>query len=91
MPVGVLGRTSFTIAWKTFCADHLEMASIIRPDRGTEEIVNAILDAFDKSIYRFLDLDDVSQPLPPHIKPEEYCFCAKPWDRAFHALFANTD
>lgn len=91
VPVGALGRTSFTIASDMFGADPLGMASIIAPARGTDDIVDAILDAFSESIYRFLDGDTLSQRLPRHIKPDEYCLCDEPWDRVFHVLFANTD
>jgi hypothetical protein len=91
MPIGVMGRASFTIASDLFSAVHLELTSIIPPIRRVDPTVDAIFDAFSGSIYRFLDRDALSQRLPPHIKPDEYCLCEEPWDRVFHVLFANTD
>jgi hypothetical protein len=90
-PVGAIGRTSITVASDMFGASPLSMESLIDPERGIDETVDAILDAFNGSIYRFLDRHTLAQQLPPHITPDEYCLCDEPWDRVFHALFANTD
>jgi hypothetical protein len=92
VPIGVLGHGSFTIASDNLVTwSCLDLDTIVAPAYGSDELVDAILDAFKDSIYHFVDRDAVSQCLPPHIAPEEYCLGAKPWDRVFHVLFANTD
>lgn len=91
VPVGAIGRTAFTFASGSFGAMPLNLDSIIAPVFGIDEMVDAVLGVFQHSIYRFLDRDELSQRLPPHIRPFEYCYCAEPWDRVFHVLFANTD
>ncbi len=70
---------------------YLGFDSLIAPVRGIDDLVDAILDAFHDSVYRFLDREELAQHLPAHITPDEYCMCAEPWDRVFHVLFANTD
>ncbi|QDV50909.1 hypothetical protein Enr17x_29540 [Gimesia fumaroli] len=90
-PVGAIGTTSIISTLHLFAADPLELDSLIAPVKGNNEMIDAILDAFDDSIYQFLDREALSQPLPPHITPYEYCLCDEPWDRVFHVLFANTD
>lgn len=90
-PVGAIGRTSISLSALMFAHDPLELDSLVRPVRGIDKTIDAILHAFQDSIYQFLDRESLSQPLPPHIKPDEYCLCDEPWDRVFHVLFANTD
>ena len=45
----------------------------------------------DDSPYRLVAREVTDQPLPAGVEIYEYCLCAKPWDRVFHALFADTD
>jgi len=91
LPVGVLGRTIASMGSRSFSFSPLDLDSIIEPVYGADELLNTVLDAFKNSVYQFLDRDAANQPLPPNVTPHEYCLCKEPWDRAFHALFADTD
>lgn len=91
VPVGAIGRTSITVASNMFGADPMGMDSLLVPQRGIDESVDMVLDAFNSSIYRFLGHDALAERLPLDIKADEYCLCDEPWDRVFHVLFANTD
>ncbi|NQT40111.1 MAG: hypothetical protein HQ581_21650 [Planctomycetes bacterium] len=91
LPVGVVGRTSVSIDARISAFTPLDLDSIVEPVYGADDLLNAVLDAFKDTAYQFMDRDAVSQPLPPNVTPDEYCLCSEPWDRAFHALFADTD
>ncbi|MDP6467767.1 MAG: hypothetical protein QF918_08505 [Pirellulaceae bacterium] len=90
-PVGVIGPTSIVDEPNFFTARPLDLNSIITPVKHVSAAVDDVLDVFDESIYRFLNDVELSQRLPPHVAPNEYCLCDEPWDRVFHVLFANTD
>ena len=91
VPVGAIGRGTITISSHSYVSGRMKLDSIQTPERGSEKTIDAILDAFDGSVFHFLDRQAFSEPLPPDIKPSEYCLCDEPWDRVFHVLFANTD
>lgn len=90
-PVGAIGITSIINSSRLFAFDPLELNSLLVPSKGDSGMVDAILDAFEDSIYQILDAETLSQALPAHITPYEYCLCNEPWDRVFHVLFSNTD
>ena len=90
-PVGAIGITSIINSSRLFAIDPLELNALLVPSKGNSGMVDAILDAFGDSIYQILDAETLSQALPAHITPDEYCLCGEPWDRVFHVLFSNTD
>ena len=54
-------------------------------------VMQIVIRAAEEAGFSMLRPEDVGQRLPEGVEPDEYCLCSEPWDRVFHALFANTD
>ncbi len=90
-PVGVVG-CSQRISTRALTSHYpLEIDALISPDQFRSPLEQNVLNAIRSGGYEVLSRDEVSKPLPPGVKPDEYCYSSEPWDRVFHALFANTD
>jgi hypothetical protein len=90
-PVGVTGLSEMIggATWKS--SPHLEIADVVSPDCSKDELLTLVFSAVQQSEYALLTPDEIRQTLPQNVTPYEYCMCREPWDRYFHALFANTD
>jgi hypothetical protein len=90
-PVGVIGTSQMIGGAKWNSAPHLEIVDVVSSDDSAGELLSLVRSAVLQSEYTILTSDEINRPLPPNVAPEEYCLCREPWDRYFHALFANTD
>jgi hypothetical protein len=90
-PVGVFGRSSSQIGPRCWIWGTLEISDVRDGSEAEGELERSLLSAISKTPYQLLSRADVAEPLPAGIHPYEYCFCEEPWDKVFHALFANTD
>lgn len=92
VPYGVLVREQFTVTSSPARAGGAPtLDNILPPRKGMHEEVDALLEAFEGSLFEFLTREELSQPLPPGVVPYEYCLCDEPWNLVFHAMFARTD
>ena len=92
--VGVFGQSIFSEGTRPYYFAHpgLEPDQVCDPNAPPDWISAAAAAAIhDTSPYRLVGREVTNQPLPPGVEIYEYCLCAEPWDRAFHALFADTD
>jgi hypothetical protein len=90
-PVGVVG-CSQRISTRALTSHYpFEIDALISPDQFRSPREQNVLNAIRSGGYEVLSRDEVSKPLPPGVKPDEYCYSSEPWDRVFHALFATTD
>lgn len=90
-PVGVFGRRSRCVAPRLTSYDALDIEDLIDPINPKGELEKRTVDAVRSGGYELLSAEEVGRPLPSGVKPFEYCLCHEPWDKVFHALFANTD
>jgi hypothetical protein len=90
-PVGVIGCIRASYGTEFCCVDHLEIDDLLDPAVATREIENFVVSVISESPFRLMHPDEVRLPLPPGIVPYEYCYGPEPWDKYFHAIFANTD
>jgi hypothetical protein len=90
-PVGVFGRSQRVEERLVCWHDPLELGSLISPEHLGDPLVEAVVNAIRRGGYEVLSPAEASRPLPAGIEPYEYCYSEEPWDRVFHALFANSD
>jgi hypothetical protein len=90
-PVGVVGRSRHFVGTDFLSHGVLEMDTLISPDQAERRLEEVVFEAIRSGGYQLLSPAEVKQPLPPGVKPFEYCLSQEPWDRVFHALFGNTD
>lgn len=91
-PVGVIGCSrKFVVPPPPSSHEPLHIDLLLAPDLVHSRMDTVVIEAIRFAGYELLRPDEVSQPLPEGVVPYEYCHCAQPWDRVFHALFANTD
>lgn len=91
-PVGVYGQSTFAVIERSVGWNNLGPEQVSDPDAPPDEIAAAIVAAIrELSPYRLVGREVTDQPLPIGVKIYEYCLCDEPWDRVFHALFADTD
>jgi hypothetical protein len=92
VPVGVYGLSAFSEGERYFGSDNLEPEQVHDPASPPNWIAAAVITAIhEASPYRLVGREVTDQPLPKGVEIYEYCLCAEPWDRVFHALFADTD
>jgi hypothetical protein len=91
-PVGVFGKSTFSETDRSFGWSPLSPEQVCDP-ASPEGWVSAAVVAVvhEASPYRFVGREVTDQPLPAGVTIHEYCLCEEPWNRAFHALFADTD
>jgi hypothetical protein len=89
--VCVVGRSQKCAAAGISSHEPLDIDMLLAPDRPECHLEQMAFGAVRSSGYEIMTTGDVSQPLPLGVEPFEYCLSPKPWDRVFHALFANTD
>jgi hypothetical protein len=88
-PVCVVGRK---MLYRGFSVDsHLSIDVLISPDQADGQTEHRCFQALRDGGYEVLSAEEVAKPLPPGVTPYEYFHGPKPWDRVFHALFANSD
>jgi hypothetical protein len=91
-PVGVFGQTSFSAGDDFFSWSNLEPEQVCDPADAEDWIAKAVVAAVSEvSPYALLTREVTDRPLPVGVEVSEYCLCREPWDRVFHALFADTD
>jgi hypothetical protein len=91
-PVGVYGLSTFSESERSFGWNNLGPEQVCDPASPPNWIAAAVVAAVQEwSPYRLVGQEVTDQPLPPGVEIYEYCLCAEPWDRVFHALFADTD
>lgn len=90
-PVGVVGRARKCVG--PGCSLHapLRLEVLLSPEQPNGRLEQKSTEEIRSGGYELLSVDDISKPLPPGVKPYEYCFSSEPCDRVFHALFGNTD
>jgi hypothetical protein len=91
-PVGVYGRSTFSESERSFGWSNLGLEQVCDPASPPDWMAAAVVaSVHEASPYRLVGREVTDQPLPPGVDVYEYCLCAEPWDRVFHALFADTD
>ncbi|HEY8747995.1 MAG TPA: hypothetical protein VIM11_08475 [Tepidisphaeraceae bacterium] len=91
-PVGVFGESTFFEGERFFASSNLEIEQVCDPASPPSWVAEAVIAAtHGASAYRFVGRHMIEQLLPPGIEVYEYCLSAKPWNRVFHAMFADTD
>lgn len=90
-PIGVAGRSREFVGPGLFSHQHLDIPTLTSPETPSDRLEEVAYAAIRAEGYELLSSDEVSGSLPPGVQPFEYCYCAEPWDRVFHALFANFD
>jgi hypothetical protein len=93
-PVGVFGQSSFSECVKPwiFGCSNLGPEQVCDPAAPPDWISAAVVAAtHEASPYQLVGREVTDQPLPSGVSVYEYCLCPEPWDRVFHALFADTD
>jgi hypothetical protein len=88
--VGVVGRSQHCVAPGLSAYSPLEIDDLLAPEHPAGRFEEITFAAIRSGGYELLSAEEVGQPLPSGVAPDEYCLGAKPWDRVFHALFANT-
>ena len=91
-PVGVFGGSTFSEGEDYFACGNLgpdQVCDPASPSGWVAEVVVAAVHGI--SPYRLVGREVTDQPLPPGVEIYEYCLSTEPWDRVFHALFADTD
>ena len=90
--VGVYGFSTFSEGPSWFGHPNFEPEQVSNPWRPNDWISAKVVAAIhENSPYRLIDREESDRLLPVGIEIHEYCLCAEPWNRVFHALFANTD
>ncbi len=90
-PVGVVGRSRKYIEPGLSSFEPLQIEALLPPDEPNGQLEELSFATIRLGGYELLSVEAVSKPLPPGVKPYEYCDSPEPWDRVFHALFGNTD
>ncbi len=90
-PVGVIGRTAASYGTEFCGINYLDLDDLFDPSAPEGDLERLVVDAIADSRFTLLQPHEVRRPLPAGVTPDEYCFVSEPWDRYFHALFANTD
>lgn len=91
-PVGVYGLSTFSESKRSFGWSNLGPEQVCDPASPPDWITAAVVAAVhETSPYRLVGPEVTDQPLAAGVEIYEYCLCAEPWDRVFHALFADTD
>jgi hypothetical protein len=91
-PVGVFGHSTFSSGADFFSWNNLGPEQVCDPAAAEDWIANAVVAAVaEGSPYALLTREVTDRPLPASVEVWEYCLCKQPWDRVFHALFADTD
>lgn len=91
-PVGVYGRSSFSEGPSYFGYPDFEPEQVCDPFSPPDWMSASVVAAVhDPSSYQLIGRDETDQLLPTNVEVYEYCSCAEPWNRVFHALFADTD
>lgn len=92
LPIGVYGNSTFSVGERFFAWSRLSPEQVSDPGSPSSWIAEVVIAAIHKaSPYRLVNREITDQLLPADIKIYEYCLCDEPWDRLFHALFAETD
>jgi hypothetical protein len=90
-PVSVLGRSRRCVGHGFNSYDPFTIDTLLEPDAVNSDLDRNAVEAIRQGGYDVLGKEQGSEPLPHGIRPFEYCLGQEPWDRLFHALFANTD
>jgi hypothetical protein len=91
-PIGVYGCSTFSEGERFLGWSNLGPEQVCDPACPPDWLAAAVVAAVhEASPYRLVERGVTDQPLPPGVVIYEYCLCAKPWDRVFHALFSDTD
>jgi hypothetical protein len=91
-PVGVFGPSTFSESELFFGWSNLEPEQVLDPLAQSDWAALAVVGAVHEvSPYRLVGREVTDRLLPPGIVINEYCLCAEPWNRVFHALFADSD
>lgn len=91
-PIGVFGQLTSSQRDKYFGWSNLQPDQVCDPALPPNWVAAAVVAAVhEESPYRLVGREVTDQHLPPGVAVFEYCLCAEPWDRVFHALFADTD
>lgn len=90
-PVGVFGKSEASFGPDSFAWGPLDIPQLLDPRAPPNPLAALVVEAVSKSDYRLLSRAAVDVSLPAGVQPYEYCLSAEPWDRLYHAMFANTD
>jgi hypothetical protein len=91
-PVGVYGVSTFSEFERSSAWSNLEPEQVCDPANSPNWIAAALVAAVhEASSYRLVGREVTDERLPPDTEIYEYCLCARPWNRVFHSLFADTD
>jgi hypothetical protein len=91
-PIGVFGQSTFSEGERSFGWSSLGPEQVCDPASPPDWISAAVVAAVhEASPYRLVGREVIDRPLTPGVEIYEYCLCAEPWNRVFHALFADTD
>lgn len=90
-PLGVLGWSRRCVAPGISSYDSLELETLLDPQNANGHLEEKTIEAIRAAGYELMSAREAGQPLPPGVRPYEYCLARKPWDRVFHAVFADTD
>lgn len=90
-PIFVAGHSRKVVGPGFYSFAPLELSQLLTTDHATDKFEADIFHLLSSHGYQLLTAEDASRQLPAGVEIYEYCFCNQPWDRVFHALFANTD
>lgn len=90
-PIGVIGRIHASFGTEFCCIDHLGIDDLMDPAFLGDDLERYVVILIAESPFTLLHPKEVQQPLPPGVVPHEFCYNPEPWDKYFHALFANID
>jgi hypothetical protein len=90
-PVGVIGRIHAYYGTEFCCIKYLNIDNLLDPSALTNDLERFVANVIAESPFTLMHPDDVRLPLPSGVVPYGYCLTPEPWNKHFHALFANTD
>lgn len=88
-PVGVVGPGRFVIEGVGF--ERMDIDQVIDPSALNGTTAECVVETLRHHSYELLTKAEVEMLLPAGVVAWEYCYGKAPWNRRFHALFADTD